>query len=65
MSVFKYGPAFFAINEFHFNHYKEAQTAEEMKEAEETVKMELERDREENRNREIDYGPGSSSSEEE
>lgn len=65
LDVFRYGPAFFAVNEFHFSHYKKCSTAEEMKIAETLVKSELEKDRQENRNRAIDYGPGSSSSDDE
>lgn len=30
MNVFKYGPAFFAINEFHFGHYLKCKTSDEI-----------------------------------
>ena len=65
LDVFKYGPAFFAINEFHFSHYKECKNSDEMFAAMDTVRKTLEQDRIENKNREIDYGPGSDSDEEE
>ena len=62
--MFKYGPAFLAINEFHFSHYKECKNSDDMVKAIEEVKKALEKEREENKNREIDYGPGSDSEEE-
>ena len=41
MDVFKYGSAFFAINEFHFSHYGNANTSDEMEAAQELVKQTL------------------------
>ena len=41
MSHFKYGPAFFAVNEFRFSRYRGCSTAEEMREAEAEVLEEL------------------------
>lgn len=34
LDVFNYGPAFLAVNEFHFSHYKKCKTSDEMKQAE-------------------------------
>ena len=33
LETFNYGPAFFAINEFHLSHYKDCKTSEEMQKA--------------------------------
>lgn len=60
MDEFKYGPAFFAINEFHFSKYIECKTSDEIAVAEQEVASMLEQEREERRNAEIDYGPQSS-----
>ena len=65
MDNFKYGPAFFAVNEFHFSKYEECKTSDEMKEGEKWVAAEIEKEREERRNAAIDYGPQSSDEEEE
>jgi len=64
LNVFNYGPAFLAVNEFHFSQYKKCLTSEEMKQAEQFVKDELERDKIENRNRTLDLGPMSSDEDE-
>lgn len=42
MDVFNYGPAFFAINEYRFNHYRECKTSDEMFLAQDKVLKELE-----------------------
>ena len=55
MDNFKYGPAFFAINEFHFSHYDKCLTSDEMFAAQEEVKTELAKEKEINKNREVDY----------
>ena len=57
MEQFKYGAAFFAVNEFHFGKYSKCKTSDEMREAEAWVAAELAREREERRNAEIDFGP--------
>ena len=56
MDVFKYGPAFFAINEFHFSHYKKCTNSEEMEKMQEYVIEELLKAKLEVKNTEIDYG---------
>lgn len=63
MDQFKYGQAFFAVNEFHFSKYEECQTSDEMKEGEAWVAAEIEKEREERRNAAIDFGPQSSDEE--
>ena len=64
MSFFKYGPAFFAVNEFRFQMYRGCKSSEEMIEAEAKCLAELRDEKEENRNREIEM-PSSDDSEEE
>ena len=61
LSHFKWGPAFFAVNEFRLGRYKDCTTSEEMIQAQSEVLEELERDREDNRNRAIEM-PSSGSS---
>ena len=63
MDVFNYGPAFFAVNEFHFGRYASCTTSDEMRAGEEWVAAALRKEREERRNAEIDYGPRSSDEE--
>ena len=60
MDNFKSGPAFFAINEFHFSHYESCQNSAAMLQAQELVKSELAKEKEELKNRKIDYGSDSS-----
>ena len=64
LSFFKYGPAFFAVNEFRLSLYRGCKTHEEMVEAEARALAELREEKEENRNREIEM-PSSDDSEEE
>jgi pre-rRNA-processing protein TSR3 len=63
MDVFKWGPAFFSVNELYFDRYLQCKTSEDMEAAQkemiETVKVL----KEENRNREIDLPPSSSDEE--
>ena len=56
MDVFKYGNAFFAINEFHFEHYKKCTNSEEMDKMQDYVREELKKSKEETKNMAIDYG---------
>lgn len=65
MDVFKWGPAFFSINEFYLNKYMECKTSGEMMIAQEQLIKEAEQMREENRNRQVDLPSSSSSDEEE
>jgi pre-rRNA-processing protein TSR3 len=60
MDIFKYGNAFFAINEFHFSHYEKCNTSDEMFAAQDVVREELAKIKEETKNQAIDYGDGSS-----
>ena len=46
MDEFRYGPAFFAINEFHFQNYQKCVNSQEMAEAEEFVEKTLNEERE-------------------
>ena len=63
MDVFKWGPAFFSVNELYFDRYLQCKTSEDMEAAQkemiETVKVL----KEENRNREIELPPSSSEDE--
>ena len=50
MDVFRYGNAFFAINEFHFSHYKKCSTSEDMEKMQEYVREELKKSKAEVKN---------------
>ena len=65
MSHFKYGEAFFAVNEFRLSRYRGCKTSEEMTQAQTDVMAELAQDREDNRNRAIDLPSSDSSDEDE
>jgi pre-rRNA-processing protein TSR3 len=60
MDVFKWGPAFFSVNEMHFERYLKCQTSDEMSVAQTEMIATVKELREENRNREIDLPPSSS-----
>ena len=53
LSHFKWGPAFFAVNEFRLSKYRGCKTSEEMEQAQEDALAELAEDRIENRNRDM------------
>jgi len=63
MSKFKYGPAFFAINEYRFAQYRGMKTSAEMIAKEKEVLEEIAKERKENRERELDL-PSSDSDDE-
>lgn len=69
LSVFKWGGAFFFLNEIYFSKYAEAKTAEEMTKAQEVLMIEIEQMREESRklkgegNNDLDMLRGSSDEE--
>lgn len=68
MSVFKWGGAFFFLNEIYFDKYVRANTSDEMMKAQEEMMIELEQMREETRQQrqnDLDMLPGSSSDEDE
>ena len=64
MDVFNYGPAFFAINEYRFDSYRQCNNSDEMFQVQERVLKELENEKIEIKNQEIDYGPPGSSEDE-
>ena len=53
LSFFKWGPTFFAVNEFRLSKYKGCKTSDEMKAAEKEALAELAEDRRENRERDM------------
>ena len=53
LSWFRWGPTFFAVNEFRLSKYKECKTSEEMQQAEKEVLEELAQEKEENRHRDM------------
>ena len=65
LSHFRWGPAFFAINEFRFEKYRGCETSEEMLQAQIDVLEILQQEKEDNRNRAIDMPSSDSDSEEE
>ena len=62
MQHFKYGPAFFAVNEYRFARYKGCATSEEMKQREQEVLAELKQEKRERAD--IDMMPSSDSEDE-
>ena len=62
MDVFKWGPAFFSVNELYFDRYLQCKTSEDMQTAQTEMIETVKALKEENRNREIDLPPSSSSS---
>ena len=64
MSVFKWGGAFFFLNEIYFDKYVRANTSDEMMKAEEEMMIELEKLREETRQQRNDFDMLPSSSDE-
>lgn len=65
MDVFKWGPAFFTVNELYFERYLKCANSQEMAVAQEEMIELVKQLKIENRNREIDLPPGSSDEEEE
>jgi hypothetical protein len=65
MDVFKWGPAFFSVNEMFFDRYLECKTSDQMEEAQKEMMALREQLRQENRNREIDLPPSDSDDEDE
>ena len=65
MSHFKYGPAFFAVNEYRLERYSGCQSSEEMREREASVLAELEQAKEEVRQRGVEMPSSDSDDEEE
>ena len=65
MDVFKWGPAFFSVNEMFFERYLQCQTAEEMALASEEMVKFREQLRIENRQREVEMPSSGSDDEEE
>ncbi len=63
MDCFKWGGAFFSINELYFDRYSECKTSEEMFIAQDEVKLMVAEMKEQNRNRQIDLPPSSSEEE--
>jgi pre-rRNA-processing protein TSR3 len=60
MDVFKWGPAFFSVNELYFERYLQCKTSEDMQTAQTEMIETVKALKEENRNREIDLPPTSS-----
>jgi pre-rRNA-processing protein TSR3 len=65
MDVFKWGPAFFSVNEMYFERYLQCKNSEEMDVAQKEMIALKQQMKEENRNRQIDLPPNSSDEEEE
>ena len=65
MDVFKWGPAFFSVNEMYFERYLQCKNSEEMDIAQKEMIALKQQMKEENRNRQIDLPPNSSDEEEE
>jgi len=63
MDVFKWGPAFFSVNEMYFNRYLECKTSDDMQTAQTEMIAMMKELKEKNRNREIDLPPSSSDEE--
>ena len=63
MDVFKWGPAFFSVNEIYFSRYLQCQTSEELEAAQKEMIELVAQLRLENKNREIDLPPTSSDEE--
>lgn len=65
MDVFKWGPAFFSVNELYFDRYLQCATSQDMDAAQKEMIELVKKLKEDNRNREIDLPPGSSDEEDE
>ena len=63
MDVFKWGPAFFSVNEMYFDCYLQCKTSEDMMAAQTQMIALMKQLRDENRNRAIDLPPSSSDEE--
>ena len=64
MDVFKWGPAFFSVNELYFDRYIQCLTSADMELAQTEMIATVKQLKLDNRNREIDFPPNSSDEEE-
>ena len=64
MDVFKWGPAFFSVNEIYFERYLECQTSDQLNTAQQDMIALVKQMKIDNKNREIDLPPNSSDEEE-